>query len=359
VGEGEGTATITVLLSAASDRTVTVDYATSAGTASAGSDYAVANGTLTFGPGVTSRTFAVNIVDDAVDEADETLILTLSNPVYAQLGAPYQATLTIVDNDEPPPPPEVRFSATTYSVDEGAGTATITVLLDGVSDRTVKVDYATSDGTARAGSDYTSANGTLSFDPGVTSQTFAVSIVDDGADEEDETIALTLSGPTHAVLGVPSQAVLAIIDDDTTPPVSASVRVNELLPVPGGTDWDGNGIADELDEWIELYNAGTTQVDLGRWLIDNAQNGSAAYQIPAGVVLDPGAFLVLHRQKTGIILHNDGGKVRLVDTSGRVVDEVTFGTVDADVSYNRSESGSWYVSPLPSPGMPNAAPPLL
>jgi hypothetical protein len=241
-------------------------------------------------------------------------------------------------------------------VGEGEGTATITVLLDGVSDRTVTVDYATSDSTARAGSDYTSANGTLSFAPGVSSQTFAVSIVDDGADEEDETIVLTLSGPMHAVLGVPSQAVLAIIDDDTTPPVSASVRLNEVLPVPGGTDWDGNGIADELDEWIELYNAGTTQVDLGRWLIDNAQNGSAAYQIPAGVVLDPGAFLVLHRQKTGIILHDDGGKVRLVDTSGRVVDEVTFGTVDADASYNLSESGSWYVSPLPSPGMLNTIP---
>jgi hypothetical protein len=356
VDEGAGTATITVILSAASDQTVTVDYTTSSGTASAGSDYAVANGTLSFSPGVTSRTFSVVIVDDAVDEPDETVALVLSNPVNAQFGTTYQAALIIVDNDEPAPPPEVRLSAATYSVDEGAGTATITVVLSGESGRTVSVDYAASDGTAHAGSDYAAAHGTLIFAPGVTSRTFTVNIIDDGADEEDETVALTLSSPANAVLGVPSQAVLAIIDDDTTPPASSSVRLNELLPLPGGTDWDRDGAADELDEWVELYNAGTAPVDLSGWLLDDAEDGSAAYQIPAGVVLEPGAFLVLYRQKTGIILDDGGDTVRLLDPPGQVVDWVTFREVGADASYNRSDSRSWYISPLPSPGAPNASP---
>jgi hypothetical protein len=84
---------------------------------------------------VTNRTFTVSIVDDTVDEPDETVVLSLSNPVNALLGATYQATLTIVDNDAPLPPPEVRFSATTYSIDEDAGMATITVVLDSLSDR--------------------------------------------------------------------------------------------------------------------------------------------------------------------------------------------------------------------------------
>jgi hypothetical protein len=356
VDEGAGTATITVILSTASDRTVTVDYATAVGTASAGSDYAATNGTLTFSPGATSRTFAVSIVDDGVDETDETVALVLSNAVYAQLGTPHQATLTIVDDDEPPPLPEVRFSAATYSVGEGAGAATIAVVLSGVSDGTVTVDYATSDGTARAGSDYTPANGTLTFAPGVTSRAFTVSIVDDGADEEDETVALALSSPTNAVLGAAWKGALVIIDDDTTPPAPSSVRLNEILPAPGGTDWDGNGTADELDEWIELYNAGTAPINLSGWLLDDAEDGSAPYPTPAGVVLEPGAFLVLYRQKTGIVLDDGGDTVRLLDASGQAVDAVTFGAVGADASYNRSESGSWYVGPLPSPGAPNIAP---
>jgi hypothetical protein len=264
--------------------------------------------------------------------------------------------LIIVDNDEPAPLPEVRFSAATYSVDEGARTATITVVLSGESGRTVSVDYATSDGTANVGSDYAVANGTLVFAPGVTSRAFIVDIVDDGSDEEDETVALTLSSPTNAVLGAPFQAVLAIIDDDTVPPASSSVRLNEILPVPGGTDWDKDGTADELDEWIELYNEGTAPVDLSGWVLDDAEDGSDPYQIPANMVLEPGAFLVLYRQKTGLILDDGGDTVRLLDPSGLVVDTVTFGEVGADASYNRSESGSWYVGPLPSPSAPNASP---
>ena len=70
---------------------------------------------------------------------------------------------------------------------------------------------------------------------------------------------------------------------------------------------------------------------------------------PCDAVLGPGAFLVLYRQKTGIVLENGGDTVRLLDTSGREVDTVTFPEVGADASYNRSESGSWYASPLPSP----------
>jgi hypothetical protein len=358
VDEGAGTGTITVFLDGVSDRAVSVDYATSDGTAGAGSDYDVAKGTLTFDPGVTQRTFSVGIIEDSADETDETVALALSSPVNAQLGAPYQATLTIIDDDEPAPPPEVRFSAANYSVGEGAGTATIIALLSGASDRTVTVDYATSDGTARAGSDYAKVHGRLGFAPGETSQTFAVQIIDDGADEEDETLSLRLDEPTNAVLGAPSQAVLAIIDDDTTPPVSARVRLNEILPAPGGTDWDGNGTADELDEWIEVYNAGTVQADLSGWQLDNTEEGSAPYQIPSGTVLEPGAFLVLYHQTTDLILDDERGMVRLLDASGQVVDDVAFAHVGANTSYNRSESGSWYLSPSPSPGTVNAAPPV-
>ncbi len=100
VGEVVSTATITATLSAASTRTITVNYATSNGTALDGTDYVAATGTLTFTAGSTTAAFTVPILDDALDEPDETVTLTLSNPVNAALGAPNLATLTILDDDE-------------------------------------------------------------------------------------------------------------------------------------------------------------------------------------------------------------------------------------------------------------------
>jgi hypothetical protein len=356
VGERAGTATITVLLSGASGRTVSISYATAGGTATPGSDYGIAGGTLTFEPGVTSRTFAVSVVDDAADEADEMVGLVLSNPVNAVLGARSQAVLTIVDDDEPPPLPQVEFSAATYSVDEGAGTATITVLLSGAFERTVGVGYATAGGTATPSSDYGVAGGTLTFEPGVTSRTFAVSVADDADDEVDETVGLALSSPVNAVLGARSEAALVIVDDDEPSPVPSNVRLNEILSTPGETDWDGNGVVDELDEWIELYNVGPGPADLGGWLLDGTKDGSAPYRIPDGTVLEPRAFLVLHRQGTGIALEDSGDTLHFLEPSGQVWDAVTFGEIGADASYNRSESGGWAISTLPSPGAPNALP---
>ena len=81
VYEADGaTVDFAVTLGRASDETVTVDYATSDGTASAGSDYEAASGTLTFAPGETAKTVAVAVLNDAHDEGEETFVLTLSNP---------------------------------------------------------------------------------------------------------------------------------------------------------------------------------------------------------------------------------------------------------------------------------------
>jgi hypothetical protein len=216
VDENGGAATITATLSAASGLTVTVNYATSNGTTLAGSDYVTASGTLTFSPGLLTRTFAVPITDDSLDESDETVVLTLSNPVNAALGAPNPATLTIVDDDGQP---TVQFSTAAYSVDESAGMATITATLSTASGLTVTVNYATSNGTALAGSDYVTASGTLTFSPGLLTRTFAVPITDDSLDESDETVVLTLSNPVNAALGAPNPATLTIVDDDGQPAV--------------------------------------------------------------------------------------------------------------------------------------------
>ncbi|MBU1746364.1 MAG: NPCBM/NEW2 domain-containing protein, partial [Chloroflexi bacterium] len=111
----------------------------------------------------------------------------------------------------------VRFSAASYSVNEDVGAATITVTLNAPATQTVTVGYATSDGTATAGSDYIAATGTLTFSPGITSQTFTVPLSDDSLCETGETVHLALSSPANAILGTPSMATLTIVDDDTTP----------------------------------------------------------------------------------------------------------------------------------------------
>lgn len=226
VNENAGTATITVQLSAPSGQTTAVDYSLSDGTATS-SDYLAASGTLDFAVGDTSKSFTVSIVDDNLAEGDETINLTLSNPDDATLGTPSNAVLTITDDDSVP---TVQFDSATYTLDENGGTATITVELSGPSGQATAVDYSVSDGSATAGSDYTATNATLNFAAGETSKSFEVQVLDDNLAEGDETVNLTLSNPTGVALGTPSEATLTILDDESTRTVAfsaADYTVNE------------------------------------------------------------------------------------------------------------------------------------
>lgn len=99
VGESAGSASISVRLSAASQQQVTVQYATSNGSATAPDDYTATSGTLVFGAGQTAGTISVPIVADTLAEGNETLHLALSAPNGATLGAPAAVTLTLADDD--------------------------------------------------------------------------------------------------------------------------------------------------------------------------------------------------------------------------------------------------------------------
>jgi hypothetical protein len=212
VDEGSGPANIAVGLSKVSGVAVTVTYSTSAGTATAGLDYTDTTAQLVFNPGETLKTFPVSIVNDALDETDETVNLALSLPQNATLGTPdHVATLTILDNDNAP---TVQFSASGYTVNEGSNTATITATLSAPSGFTVTVGYSTSDFTALAPSDYLTATGTLTFAPLQTSRTFTVTIVPDALDEANEIVNLALSNPNNATLGATGAATLTIVDND-------------------------------------------------------------------------------------------------------------------------------------------------
>jgi hypothetical protein len=106
VNEGDGLATVTVTRSGGSlGGPVSVDYATADGSAVAGSDYDATGGTLTFGPGESSKSFTVPITSDSVHEDAETFQVMLSNAGGgASLGSPAGATVTIADDDAAPAP---------------------------------------------------------------------------------------------------------------------------------------------------------------------------------------------------------------------------------------------------------------
>ncbi len=226
MAENGGSAVITVTLSAAFVSSVSVNYRTINGTAMSPSDYSAVNGTLTFAPAITRMTFTVPIINDAIQELTETVGLSLFNvSINALLGSTNPATLTIGDDDTP----TLDFSASAYTVNEGAGQAVITVTLNKTPGLTVSVNYQTQNGTAVGGVDYTSRNGILTFSPGVTVQTFTVPINDDLLDEVDETLTLSLQNVVNA-LNIHNQATLTLVDNDLPPTVNLSAagyQVNE------------------------------------------------------------------------------------------------------------------------------------
>ena len=118
-------------------------------------------------------------------------------------------------------PGTVQFDSATFAVAEGVATATVTVTRTLGSAGAATVNYATSDGTAKAGEDYTPASGTLSFAAGETTRTFTVTILDDSSDEEVETVNLTLSNPTGGiVVGGNSTSAINVTDNDSEPTLS-------------------------------------------------------------------------------------------------------------------------------------------
>jgi chitinase len=214
--------TFTVTLSQATPWPVTVNYATADGTATAGSDYAAASGTLTFAAGETSKTVTVHVAGDTLVETDEAFAVTLSSPTNAVLGTA-TATGTILNDDSP------TISVAGTSVAEGqAGPAalTFTVTLSQPAPWAVSVDFATADGTAAAGSDYAAAARSLTFAPGETSKTVTVDVVGDTAAEFDETLSLALSNPTNGILGT-AIATGTIVNDDLPVASAGGATVTE------------------------------------------------------------------------------------------------------------------------------------
>lgn len=231
VNEGNVTAQITVTRTSGSDGAVSVSYATSNGSASAGSDYAAASGTLSWANGDGApKTFDITIQDDAAVEGNETVALTATNATGgATLGSQATTTLTIADNDSAPVPQPgtVQFAAASASIDENGGSVTLILTRTNGADGAISVSVASGGGSAAAGTDYTAVAQTVSWADGdSTAKNVVLTVSDDATDEPNETVILTIANATGgAAPGTPASATVTIVDNDPPPgPVAQSAN---------------------------------------------------------------------------------------------------------------------------------------
>jgi len=228
-----GNMTITVNRVGGSTGAATVKVATANGTAVAGTDYTAVSGTIAFGDGVTSQSFAVAITMDSTYESNETINLTLSNPTGgAALGNPTTAVLTITDDD---PQPKVSINDASIVEGNGGTTAIFAVSLSNPGSEQITVDYATTGaGTATSGDDYQPANGTLTFAPGEISKPLNVLVNGDTQEEPDETFVVQLTN-SNAGMGK-SIGTGTIINDDAAPtPTPTPMPTPTPTPMPTPT----------------------------------------------------------------------------------------------------------------------------
>ncbi len=214
--EDINSATVEVLLSANSTENASVHY-TVTGTATGGTDHALAGGTLTFPPGGLSQSISISgIVDDNIVEADETVIITLSGPSNANLGEITEYTYTILDNDT------AAVTMADVSGTENGGDITVRAVLDRPVQGGFTVKVSTADGTATSGSDYTAVSShTLTFEGREGEvHTFTIGPINDDKAELDKTLTVSMSdlAPTALPVDITDTATVTIIDDDNTAP---------------------------------------------------------------------------------------------------------------------------------------------
>ncbi|MCC6808780.1 MAG: hypothetical protein IT381_15245 [Deltaproteobacteria bacterium] len=277
VGEGAGNAVFTIQLSRQSQVPLSVNYATSDGSARSvvvapfPIDFSATSGTLPFPALTSSLTVNVPINDDTNDEDDETFTFTLSGATGATgvaIGPTGgTGTGTITDNDNPP-----QISADAPTRAENATPMTFTLTLDVASAKTVTVDVTTQDGTAVAGQDYTATSTTVTFLPGQTSRPVTVALLDDTTYELPETITLALSNPTNASIATPASD--GTITENEAPP---AISVND---VPNFAETDGA----TKSFTVTLSRAASFPISVSYTTVDQQALAGSDYDVATGVV---------------------------------------------------------------------------
>ncbi|MEM7016520.1 MAG: Calx-beta domain-containing protein [Pseudomonadota bacterium] len=235
VNEADGSITIGVVRGGTGEGPASIDYALSAGTATAGADYTDTSGTLTWGDmEFGQQTFDILIADDPDAEPDETVTLILSNPAPTSLGGTSSsATLTIMDN-----PDTLQFVSTDASLIEDEGEISLTLSRMGDGNGAVSVTV-TASGSATNNIDYALGADQVSWGEGdLSDKTLTFTVIDDVIAEPEETVILNLSDPAgEATIGSNASLQITLIDDfspditDVTPDNAMDFNAEQLAQI--------------------------------------------------------------------------------------------------------------------------------
>lgn len=206
-----GVITVIAELSAASVNNVQVPFTVSNGTANIASDYTVLTSSpLVIPAGSLSGQIRIAIVDDQLDEDDETLIAAMNgNPINASRGNTVSHVATITDDDEPP---TVRLSASPTKIAEGGGGAMLTATLSAVSSHPCTVELSLG-GSAAEGTDYTLSSASITIVPGVRTGVATFAGITDALVEGTETAVIDIASTSEFCTELGQQrAVVSIAD---------------------------------------------------------------------------------------------------------------------------------------------------
>ncbi len=224
---------MTVTQSAVSVTDTVVAY-TRTGTAASGVDFTALSGTVTIPAGATTATISIPVINDAIVETNETVIVTLNtvtSGTSTTIGTPAAATNTIASDDSA----TVSIATTTNGSETGPTAGVMTVSQSAVSATNTVIAY-TRTGTATSGSDFTALSGTVTIAAGATTATINITVINDIVVEGNETVILTLSSVTSglATLGSPVSATNTIADNDApVVTIANTTNGNEAGPVNG------------------------------------------------------------------------------------------------------------------------------
>jgi hypothetical protein len=218
VSETAGNITLTLYRAGGTDGAASAQFSTGDGTALAGQNYAATNGTLGFSDGQQSGQIVVTILNAPGQFDNVNFTVTFYNPSGASLEN-RTATVTVLGAET-----GIAFATNSDLVDIAAGYASVMLELTGNTNNGASVNFATSDGTAMAGRDYTAVDSTINFAPGQTLTNVSIPIFSSGSPGPNKTVNLTLSDPNGASLLSPSTAVLTIVNTNVGQPGALTLQ---------------------------------------------------------------------------------------------------------------------------------------
>lgn len=261
----------------------------------------------------------------------------------------------------------VQFELSNSSGSEATPLALIKVILSKSSEQTITVNYTTSDGTAKAGTDYIASSGILTFSPGVTTQTISIPILNDTQVEENETFIVKLSNPVNAILGTVTTHTYTILNDDSPGTIQFSsstytVNENEGSVTIGVMRTGGNGGSVRVSY---STSNGTGMAGLnyiatkGTLTWADGDDSEKSFTIP---ILRDRRFG--ENKTVNLTLYNISGSATLGNPSTAILTiidndrnpTIFFDDFSSDKGWNGLEAGGWERKPASSGGGENGNP---